>query len=429
MFTNLLTLPSVLFLAAHALRTGSPGGAIFWLAAGGLAFSRASWKNWGLAALLGFGAWLWGDIALSLVRQRMELDLPWHRLAAILGGVALLCSAAALLHGRRALRQLSPENLVQALAFLLPVGGLALARQKASLDILLVDRFFPSGGWVVVFFLGCYGAWIAGKMLRPENSGKWRRTIWTIFSAVFFSQLLLGLAGLEQFLMTGKLHLPVPALIAAGPLYRGEEFFMLILFAVTLLLVGPAWCSHLCYIGAWDNWAASGKRSSTALPGWTKSGRWIICLVVLATAVLLGKSGLPVTLAVYLAAAFGLFGIAVMLLWSRKTGTMSHCISYCPMGLLANIFGKVNPWRIRISPECCKCGRCSKVCRYAALSGRDIERGRAGFTCSLCGDCLASCPQGSLHYHFPGLGSSTARALFITVIVTLHVLFLGVARL
>ena len=51
----------------------------------------------------------------------------------------------------------------------------------------------------------------------------------------------------------GEMHLPVPALILAGPLYRGEGFFMLFLFLSTVLIVGPAWCSWLCYVGAWDN--------------------------------------------------------------------------------------------------------------------------------------------------------------------------------
>ncbi|HDJ22855.1 MAG TPA: 4Fe-4S binding protein [Candidatus Aminicenantes bacterium] len=63
-----------------------------------------------------------------------------------------------------------------------------------------------------------------------------------------------------MFLMTGKLHLPVPALILAGPIYRGTLSFMLILFLVTIVLVGPAWCSHLCYVGAWDDIACRRKR-------------------------------------------------------------------------------------------------------------------------------------------------------------------------
>ncbi len=429
MTTTILSSSSLFLLAAHAFRAGSPGGAIFWLTAGVLVVAPLPWKSWALAGLLGFGTWLWADIIFTLVQQRMALDLPWFRLAAILGIVAAVCLAAALMNCRRACCNFRSGSLVQGLAFLLTIAGLSIARQKTSLDILLLDRFLPTGGWVVVILLGFFAAWVAGKLLRPEDSPQWRRTIWAIFSAVFFLQLLLGLLGFELFLMTGKQHLPVPALIAAGPLYRGDGFFMIILFAATLILVGPAWCSHLCYIGAWDSWAASGKKRAGTLPGWTKSARWLICVSVLTAALLLGRSGQPLALAVALAAAFGLAGVVIMLIWSKRSGIMTHCITYCPMGLLANIFGKINPWRIRISSGCCKCGICTCVCRYGALAAQDIEGGQAGLNCTLCGDCISGCPHGHLHYHFPGLGHETARSAFIVVIVALHAIFLGVARL
>lgn len=429
MMTTILTLPSILFLAAHAYRVGSPGGAIFWLTAALLAVMPLPWKSLALAGLLGFGSWLWGDITLSLVQQRMALGLPWLRLATILGVVTLVCLGATLMNLLRARRNGQTSDLVQGLAFLLTVSGLAIAKQKASFDIILLDRFFPSGGWIVVILLGWYAAWIAGKMLQPGNSGKWRRTIWTLFSAVFFVQLFLGLIGFSRFLMTGNLHLPIPALIAAGPLYRGEGFFMIILFAVTLVIVGPAWCSHLCYIGAWDNVAASSQKRAGTLAGWTKHARWLICLVVLGIATILGKSTHPPTLALTLAAAFGLGGLAIMLTWSRRSGIMTHCTTYCPMGLLANIFGKISPWRIRIGSECSKCGICTRVCRYSALAFWNIESGKAGTSCSLCGDCISGCPHGQLHYQFPGLGHEAARSGFIAVIVALHAIFLGVARL
>jgi ferredoxin len=429
MITTLLTIPSLLFLAAHALRLGSSGGAIFWLIAAGLALSPLPWKSWAMAGLLSFGAWLWGDITLTLIEQRIALDLPWQRLAAILGTVALLCLAAVVMNCRRANRQIHPESMVQALAFLLTIAGLTLARQKTPLDIILVDRFFPGGGWIIIILLGCYAAWIVGKMLNSANSAKWRRIIWTTFSAVFFLQLFFGLVGFERFLMTGDLHLPIPALIAAGPLYRGDGFFMIILFAVTLVLVGPAWCSHLCYFGAWDNLAATTKLRPGILPKWTKTGKWLICLAVIGTAILLGRSGQPVSLAIAIAAVFGLGGVAIMLFWSRRKGIMVHCTTYCPMGLIANIFGKINPWRIRISPECCKCNKCSRYCRYAALTAETIDKGKVGLNCTLCGDCISGCPQGHLHYSFPGLSHHTARLTFIVVIVVLHAIFLGVARL
>ena len=429
MTTTIFTIASLLFLAAHAFRVGSPGGALFWLIAGGLAVSSLPWKNWVLAGLLVFGCWLWGDSAFALIQQRMAHDLPWLRLAAILGAVALACLAAAVLNCRTALRKFPPGSLVQGLAFLLTVGGLAIAKHKASLNIILLDRFFPSGGWMVVILLGFYAAWLAGKMLVPNQSGKWRRRIWLIFSAVFFLQLLLGLLGLERFLMTGKLHLPIPALIAAGPLYRGDGFFMLILFSVTLMLAGPAWCSHLCYIGAWDNWAAASRKRVVTLPGWTKLVRWLICLAVLIGAFLLGRSGQPVGLAVALAAVFGVVGVVLMLFWSRRSGVMTHCTTYCPMGLLANIFGRISPWRIRIASGCSRCGACSGFCRYGALTAPDLADGKPGFSCSLCGDCISGCPHGHLHYSLPGLGPKTARSVFIVVIVALHAIFLGVARL
>lgn len=429
MMTTILTLSTLLFLTAHALRLGSPGPAMFWLIAAVLAILPGAWKSWGLAGLLGFGTWLWGDITYTLVQQRIALGLPWLRLAAILCSVSLLCLAAAFMNWHRARCQDRPGSLVQGLAFLLTVAGLAIARQKASLDIILLDRFFLGGGWLAVILLGCYAAWVAGRMLEPNTSAKWRRTIWLLFSAVFFLQLSLGLLGFERFLMSGTLHLPVPALIAAGPLYRGDGWFMIVLFAVTLVLVGPAWCSHLCYIGAWDNWAATGKPRAGTLPGWTITLRWLLCLAVLVTAAVLGRSGLPVALAVVLAAVFGLGGVVIMLTWSRRSGMMTHCTTYCPMGLLANIFGKINPWRIRIRSECCQCGICSRFCRYGALSTPDIERRRAGFRCTLCGDCLSGCPHGHLHYRFPGLTDGAARKGFIVIIVALHAIFMGVARL
>jgi ferredoxin len=250
-----------------------------------------------------------------------------------------------------------------------------------------------------------------------------------LFSVVFFSQLVLGLAGLEQLLMTGSLHLPVPALIAAGPLFRGDGLFMIILFTTAVVLAGPAWCSHLCYIGAWDNLAATTHKRATPLPNWTKAMRWLLCLAVLGLALILGRSGFPVSQAVWLAATFGLIGVGLMLSWSRRSGTMTHCLTYCPMGLLANLFGRVNPWRITVGLECTGCGRCTSICRYDALRPDDLLKRRAGFTCSLCGDCLGSCPHGLLQYHFPSLSSGTARTAFLTVVISLHALFLGVARL
>ncbi|BDD86020.1 4Fe-4S binding protein [Desulfofustis limnaeus] len=420
---------ALLTIAAHNLRHGDTGAMLFWLLGAGLMMSRCSWKWWALAGLFGFGAALWASVTLDLVQQRMMLHQPWLRLAAILGTVTLLCLIAASSTLWQAWHQRTLETTAPGIAYLLTVAGLALAKTISPVDVLLADRFLPGSGWVVIFGLGLYAAWITGKMLDARATARWRRLIWSLFSVVFFSQLVLGLAGLEKLLMTGSLHLPVPALIAAGPLFRGDGLFMVVLFATAVALAGPAWCSHLCYVGAWDNLAATVHKQSTPLPGWTKVMRWLLCLAVLGLALILGRSGFPASQAVLLAAAFGLVGVGLMLSWSRRSGTMTHCLTYCPMGLLANLFGRVNPWRITVGPGCTGCGKCTSICRYDALRPVDLQKQRAGFTCSLCGDCIGSCPHGRLQYHFPRLSSGTARAVFLTVVISLHALFLGVARL
>ena len=101
-------------------------------------------------------------------------------------------------------------------------------------------------------------------MQDPAKVSRWRKYTWFVFSVVFFSQLLLGLLVSDKFLMTGKLHLPVPMMILAGPIYRGHTSVMTILFLSTVILSGPAWCSHLCYFGAIDNLARLRKNQAKA---------------------------------------------------------------------------------------------------------------------------------------------------------------------
>jgi len=252
-----------------------------------------------------------------------------------------------------------------------------------------------------------------------------------LFSLVFFGQLVLGLAGAEQFLMTGKLHLPVPALIAAGPVYRGSGFFMPILFTVSVLLVGPAWCSHLCYIGAWDDQCSRiGKIKSSHhfKPGliWL---RLVLLVLVIGVAWVMRVSGVPVFVAVWSAAVFGLGGILVMLWFSRRMGMMVHCTAFCPIGTVSNLLGRLSPWRMKISSDCCKCMKCSRVCRYNALKPQDIEAGYPGLSCTLCGDCVSSCSSSSIGYRLPFISPQTARIIFLVVVISLHTFFLGVARI
>ena len=219
---------------------------------------------------------------------------------------------------------------------------------------------------------------------------------------------------------------------------------MLILFCSTVLLVGPAWCSHICYIGAWDSFMcrrggpqgapsvrspASGKKRPLALPAWTHHARSFSALLVAATALLLRWLGAPVALAAILGLAFGLIGVGLMVALSRRRGAMVHCLTYCPIGALAAWMGKLSPFRIRIAEGCDECGACRLPCRYDALRWDDIRRRRPGPSCTLCGDCLASCRGAKLHYRCPGLRPAAARLAFVALVVALHAASLGLARI
>jgi polyferredoxin len=321
-------------------------------------------------------------------------------------------------------------------AFVLTAALLVFLQTKVSRPMLLAERYWTGAGWAEIPFLAGWAAFLVDRMSDIRLAPAWRLRLWSLFSAVFFGQLALGLLGLERMLMTGKLHLPVPALIVAGPLYRGGGLFMPILFSATILLVGPAWCSHLCYIGAWDNLASRARRRHP-LPAlaWDGGGRrrwlrWANLGLAFAVPLLLRALGLPTTVAVACGAIFGLTGVAIMLLWSTRAGTMAHCSWYCPIGLLSSRLGRINPFRIRVATDrCTACGACSLACRYDALTRADVARGAPNRSCTLCGDCLAACRHDSMALAFPGLTPETSRRVFLVVVASLHAVFLGVARI
>lgn len=315
-------------------------------------------------------------------------------------------------------------------AFILTLSLLAVIQLVVDRPMLMAERFLPGGGWVEVLALSAYAAWLLGALYDPRDTARWRRRLWTFFSIVFFTQLALGLSGIERFLMSGKLHLPIPAMIVAGPIYRGSGFFMPVLFIATVLLVGPAWCSYLCYIGSWDLNAAVHRRRPSQLPGWRNWFRAGVLALIVVTALGLRLVGMSGTVATALGLGVGLAGVGIMLLASRRTGSMIHCAIYCPIGLVADVLGKLSPFRLRINEATCTdCGACALKCRYGALRPEHIAARTPGLTCTLCGDCVSACKGRSIEYRLGWLSPRTARMAFLALVVSLHAVFLGVARI
>jgi polyferredoxin len=314
-------------------------------------------------------------------------------------------------------------------AVILTTGMLVVVQIMTKRPMLMVDRYFPGMGWVEIVALSLYAGFLTPKILNPKTSIRWRTILWLTFSVIFFSQLTLGILGLESFLMTGKLHLPIPALILAGPIYRGDNFFMPILFGSTLLFIGPAWCSYFCYIGGWDFVTSQQVKRPQPMPKWRQPLRVIILILVITAAYLLKISEIPVSFVTRLAALYGLGGLAVIIVRSRKKGVMVHCTTYCPIGAVANVLGKISPFRLRIDDDCTGCRKCTMVCRYDALKPENIEKKAPGLSCTLCGDCVGTCKNSNIHYSFPGLSPQMARTLFVVIVVSFHAVSIGVARI
>lgn len=306
---------------------------------------------------------------------------------------------------------------------------LSIVQVKLSTHpIILLERFIKGGGWFEIVVIAFYGAIIVYKMQNPLNVPKWRRITWTIFSCVFFSQLIIGLLGVDKFLMTGKLHLPIPMMILAGPLYRGHLSVMTILFLSTIVVTGPAWCSQLCYFGAFDNLASNGKTQKGAFKN-KKAIKSTFIFVVISGTLLFRCFNVPTLLATLSAVGFGLIGIGLMIYYSSRKGKMVHCTLFCPIGTIVNILKPVNPFRLYIDSSCNLCMKCTSFCKYDALNLQDVRNKKPNFSCTLCGDCLAACRDNSIKYQFLKLKPSTARKLYLILTITLHAVFLALARI
>jgi polyferredoxin len=294
--------------------------------------------------------------------------------------------------------------------------------------MILAERFFKGSGWIEIFLISCYGAFVVNKMQDPSNVPRWRKITWTTFSLVFFTQLIIGLFGFDKFLMTGKLHLPIPVMILAGPIYRGQLSVMTILFLSTVILTGPAWCSQLCYFGAFDNLSSTGKTSKEILrhKGAIKS---TVLIMVIAVAIILRWLKADMLVSTLIAVAFGAGGISTMILYSLNRKKMIHCIMYCPIGSIVNVLKHVNPFRMFIDHSCTLCMNCAKFCKYDALNVNDIKNAKPSITCTLCGDCLAGCHHNSIKYQFLKMRPEKARNLYLVLTISLHAACLALARI
>lgn len=313
---------------------------------------------------------------------------------------------------------------------LIAAALLTVVQIKVENPMLLIERFFPGFGWIQILIMSILGGFLAVKMTNINRVRLWRTLSWTLFSVVFFAQLILGICGYDEFLMNGKLHLPIPAVILGGAIYRFEFGFMPILFIVTVLITGPAWCSQLCYFGALDNLNSGIKKKAKIFnTKHLKALKTTTLLIFILFVLVLRIFGASIQTAAIIAGIFGIAGLLIILILSSMSGKMLHCIYWCPLGTILNFTSKINPFRMYIDDSCTECMRCSRSCKYLALEKKNIELRKPGFTCTLCGDCLSSCHSGSIKYKLLKFSPKNAHRIYVIITVSIYIVFLNVARI
>lgn len=435
-------MPACLFLAcllfaAHLMRGSNPAGACTCILWSLTCLMRESWMRYATAAITGFFAWQWLDAAQFMVQLRIMQQLPFYRLLAILSCVLFvnmlvmaLCFSPI---GKGWFCKNADQTFAKAAGFLGTVL-LMLPALKMNPPMLLADRLLYGAGSLQVLCAALVAAFVAGHLLNKNTASKTRRYIWILFSIVFFLQFALVLAGFDIFATTGSLHIPVPGVILAGVAYHQIVSFMPCLFLFSVLLAGPAWCSHLCYFGSWDYLAARHRKNPCPHPHPLR-WRMLSLAVIIGSALLLRLSGAPVLYACLGGILLGFLMIPASLFFSRKKGIPVYCTMICPLGLAACLAGRLSLWRMKTTIECTMCKACLPSCRYGALSIEQLQKGQAGLSCTLCRECELACKNGGIRIAFAGENMARAsaareawaRQIFVAIVSAMQAAFLFMA--
>lgn len=441
-------LPTALLLVCTALAL-IMGGAHFWRAGQhglglacvglmGLLWTRLAWVRM-VTSLVCFALaarWVW--VCGSFVGIRSAMGEPWMRLMVILMGVALFTLYIGWMLGRkRALsfaHRYAETAVMSCVTFFLVFAGFGCVYAMAP-QVLIAERLAPSYGLLQGFFCAVWGAFVVHHLHDKGTRDLFRMRIWRLFSLVFFGQLFLGLMGYSLFLMSGTLHLPVPAVIVAAPLFRGGGYFMLILFAVSIALVGSAWCSHLCYFGAWDATVSrlgQKRNGGTAkAPAWLPYTAPMMLGVTVLVALALRLYGAPTQAAVMAGLSLGLLCIPASLFISARYGVDGYCVGVCPLGVLARRLRPVQAWRLVFTEHCTQCQRCISACTSMAIDVAALQRGEPHSTCTLCRRCMDVCRHDgcAVSFAFGLVSASQADKVFTVLLASIHSLFLGISMM
>ncbi len=211
---------------------------------------------------------------------------------------------------------------------------------------------------------------------------------------------------------------------------------MLVIWIGASLALGKGFCSWGCFYGGWDDGASRILRKPVIKkinPVWKWFPFAVLLIVALSSAIELSPTycdwvcpfktvtefeAVTSITSLIKAIIFVSLFIGLVIVLPILTKKRIQCGIFCPMGALSSFTNKVNVFEIRIDKEKCKtCNLCIDACPTFSLSAKNLDTGKAEFTCVKCGKCIDICKHGAISYHLKGTRvnkyPTSTRTLFL----------------
>lgn len=170
--------------------------------------------------------------------------------------------------------------------------------------------------------------------------------------------------------------------------YSRQLYLLLLLSLLLGLTMGRVFCGWVCPITAVMSFTSFGK--SIRLPLQTK----YLFLIATALAIYSSYRGWisPSSEAIRLTFG-GIVGFAVA---SSLFTSRFFCTNLCPVGAYFSLLGILRAFRLKVGEECKGCRKCNHVCEMSI----DVMNSKPMYECSLCWNCVDTCPYKAIKLKF-----------------------------
>lgn len=214
------------------------------------------------------------------------------------------------------------------IAFLTTVAVVFLVTALMGQGLLATHRLRGGvGRLLLTIVLGVYAAVLAERMVNARRHAKVRRFYWRLYSLLFIGQLVMGLVISSAWLAGAAPRLPHPFFMFLQNMGQGGAPHLVFLWAISIILTGPAFCAHLCWMGSWDQFAAGTKKRPSLAPSWRIRLGWAV--IVMGTGLAL-ISFAPAKAAATFGFVWTLGALFIMVIVSRRRGSCTIAPTTAP---------------------------------------------------------------------------------------------------